>query len=231
MTAKDILEKLGLLGSETTKKIWMKHGAREPFFGVKIENLKKIQKAVKKNYELSLQLFATGNSDAMYLAALIAEPEKMTRENLNRWVENAYWYMLSEYAVAGVAAKSRLGYELAREWIESGAEQITSAGWATLSRIVATKPDAALDLNELENDLDRIKSQIHHSPNRVRYTMNGFVIAIGTYVTALTGKALNVARQIGKVNVDLGDTACKVPDAAVYIEKVKRMGRTDQKKK
>ena len=45
------------------------------------------------------------------------------------------------------------------------------------------------------------------------------------FVEELSDKAIAVAKQIGKVTVDMGDTACKVPSAVEYIEKVtKRRG-------
>ena len=56
----------------------MNHGAKEPFFGVKVGDLKKILKKTKKNHELSLELYKTGNSDAMYLAGLMADEKKIT---------------------------------------------------------------------------------------------------------------------------------------------------------
>src|SRR5438105_3151398 len=99
MTAKAIVEELKALGNEGTKKVLVKHGAKEPFYGVKIEHLKKIQKRIKRDYQLALELYDTGISDAMYLAGLIADDAKMTKKDLQRWVEKAYWYMLSEYTV------------------------------------------------------------------------------------------------------------------------------------
>jgi len=87
MTLDEIMQQLQQLGHESIKKVLVKHGAREPFFGVKVEDLKKIVKRVKTDYPLSLELYNTGNSDAMYLAGLIADPSKMTRQNLNQWVE------------------------------------------------------------------------------------------------------------------------------------------------
>src|SRR5437667_3050665 len=95
MSTADILAELQSYGSEQTKKTLMNHGAREPFFGVKVADLKKIQKRIKKDYQLALDLYATGNSDAMYLAGLIADDEKMTKKDLQRWAEGAYWYMLA----------------------------------------------------------------------------------------------------------------------------------------
>jgi len=50
VTAKEIVEELKSLGSDATKKVLVKHGAKEPFFGVKVEHLKKIQKRIKMNY-------------------------------------------------------------------------------------------------------------------------------------------------------------------------------------
>jgi len=231
MTTKEIMQELSELGNENTKTIWTRHGAREPFYGVKVESLKKIRKITKKDYELSLELYDTGNSDAMYLAGLIAEESRMTKDDLNKWVKNAYWYMLSEYTVAWITAESNYGIELSRKWIESKKENIASSGWATLNNIVSIKADEELDIQELEGYLDRIKTNIHDSQNRVRYTMNGFVISVGCYVAQLTEKAIKTAGEIGTVSVNMGETACKVPNGVEYIEKVKAMGRIGKKRK
>src|SRR5437016_7719142 len=138
MTAKDIVAELKKLGTAQTKKMWMTHGAQEPCLGVKVEDMKKIQKRVKMDYQLALDLYATGISDAMYLAGLIADDAKMTKKDLQKWVEGAYWYMLSEYTVPWVAAGSKYGWELALKWIDSPNEQIASAGWSTLGSIAST---------------------------------------------------------------------------------------------
>jgi 3-methyladenine DNA glycosylase AlkD len=225
-----VVTELESLGSESIKKILMRHGAREPFFGVKVEHLKKIQKRVKADHALALELFDTGISDAMYLAGLIAEPQKMTKAQLNKWAKGAYWYMISCYTVAGVAAESRFGAELAHAWIDSPKEQIASAGWSTWGLLVAVKPDEKLDRTEIEKLLDRVEKTVHGSQNRVKYTMVHFVIAVGCYMPALAAKAKSVAKAIGKVDVDMGDTSCKVPDAIAYIEKVEKMGRQGKKR-
>jgi hypothetical protein len=61
--------------------------------------------------------------------------------------------------------------------------------------------------------------------------MNGFVIAAGSYVTSLTDKANEVAASIGKVSVDMGGTACKVPLANAYIKKMEDKGYIGKKRK
>ena len=167
----------------------------------------------------------------MYLAGLIADETKIARSDLNKWVKEAYWYMISEYTVAWIAAESSYGLELGLEWIESEKEGIASAGWSTLSNLVSIKPDSDLDIKIFEGLLDRVTRDIHNSQNRVRFTMNGFVIAAGSFISSLTDTATAIAEQIGKIKVDMGGTACKVPDAPDYIQKVKDKDRIGKKRK
>jgi ribonucleotide monophosphatase NagD (HAD superfamily) len=110
-------------------------------------------------------------------------------------------------------------------------ENIAAAGWATVSSLVAIKDDAELDLAEIKRLLQRVQKTIHQQPNRVRHVMNGFVIAVGSYVTALSEVALETAEKIGKVSVDMGETACNVPAAGDYIKKVRDRGAIGKKRK
>lgn len=231
MTAQDILHELEAYGSAQTKKTFMTHGAREPLFGVKVQDLKKILKKTRKNHALSLELYATGNSDAMYLAGLMADEKQITRDQLQTWVEQAYWSYLNEYAVPWVAAETTFGFELGLKWIESDRENIAAAGWNTLASFASVHDDDVLDIEAYSRLLDRVEKNIHAAPNRVRYTMNGFVIAIGTWIRELTGKARAVGERIGSVSVDMNGTACKVPLATTYIDKVIAMGRVGVKRK
>jgi 3-methyladenine DNA glycosylase AlkD len=231
MTLSEIMQQLQEYGNESIKRIFIKHGAREPFFGVKVEDLKKIQKKIKKDYPLSLELYNTGNSDAMYLAGLISDPPKMTRENLNDWVKKAYWYMLNEFTVAWVASESLYGTELALEWIDSDKENIACSGWATLASIAAIKHDDEIDKALYSSLPDRVSKTIHSERNRVRHTMNTFVITVGGYCTHLSEDAFKVASGIGIVKVDMGGTACKVPLATDYIQKMHKRGTLGKKRK
>ncbi|TDX02008.1 DNA alkylation repair protein [Dinghuibacter silviterrae] len=168
MPLPEIMSQLEALSDESTRKIMLKHGIREPLFGVKMEHLKNLAKKLKRNHDLSLALFATGNADAMYLAGLVAEPAKMTEAELRTWVSQALSHSISEYTVPGIAAAGPHGATLAMEWIDAPEEHIAAGG----------------------------------------------------YVPELTEEAIAVARSIGVVYVDMGDTACKVPEAEGYIRKM-----------
>jgi 3-methyladenine DNA glycosylase AlkD len=231
MTAKSILEEIKPLGSDSYKKILFNHGVKEPCFGVKIGDLKKIQKRIKKDYRLALDLYDTGVYDAMYLAGLITDDAKMTKDDLRGWLAKATHAPLGGSTVAWVAAGNPHGRELALEWIESKDESVAEAGWSTLSCLVSLKDDAELDLAELKRLLRRVQETIGRAPNAARYAMNAFVISVGSYVAPLTELALEIGEKLGHVEVDMGNTACGVPFAPDYIRKVEKRGTIGKKRK
>src|ERR1700749_5009707 len=172
MNVESIMAELKAKGSENIKKILLKHGVKEPFFGVKVEHLKTIQKKIKKDHQLAKDLYATGNADAMYLAGLIADDAQMSKDDLRLWSDQALSNNIGEYTVPGVASEGNHGFELALEWIDSPEERIAATGWSTLSNLVSLKPDNELDIPALKSLLERVVKTIHTSPNRVRQTMN-----------------------------------------------------------
>lgn len=230
MTFEEVMSYLEEVGTVQTRKTFKNHGATGEIFGVKVGDMKKILKHVKKDQVLALKLYDSGNSDAMYLAGLAVNPQLMTKDQLQSWVKMADWYMLAEYTVAWVAAESPYALELAREWMKSDEEMITCAGWSTYANYVMYAGADKIDFNEIAELVEKVRVNIHQAPNRVRYDMNAFVIAVGGYVPELREEAKRVAAEIGKVKVNMGETACKVPIAFDYIEKILSRGEPKKKK-
>lgn len=222
MKLKEVMAAMEAKGSEQIKRILMRHGAKEPFFGVRIGDMKPIAKQIKGDQALALELYATGNGDAQYLAGMVADGAKMTTKELQRWADTASWFMISGTTVAWVASEHQEGFALACKWIDAKQEHVAASGWSTLGAWVTTHADAELDLKTLEALLNRVEKAIHSAPARVKQQMNYFLIAVGTYVAPLGAKAIATARRVGKVEVDVGDTDCQIPDAESYIIKSRR---------
>ena len=230
MTAQEILAEIKPLGRESYRNILFNHGVTEPCYGVKIEDLKKIQKRIKMDYRLALDLYETGVYDAMYLAGLIADDAKMTKKDLQRWAEKAC-APLSGSTVAWVAAGSPYAVDMALKWIDSPKDLIATAGWSTFSCLVTMKPDAELDLAQLKGLLKRVQKEIHTAPNSTRRQMNNFISAIGICVQPLTEFAIQTGEKIGRVSVDVGNTSCQIPYAPEYIQKAAKKGAIGKKRK
>ncbi len=232
-TVESIMLRLESMGRERTRRMYERHGmAADRSFGVSVADLKKVAKTIKGEHDLACAIYDTGNLDAMYLAGMVADGSRMTRKQLDGWAKRAEGMsMIAENTVAWVAVENPHAREIALKWIRSRREHVAAAGWCTYSGIVATAPDADLDLKEIEDLLDTVVREIDRAENRVRYTMNGFVISVGAYVEPLTKRARAAAARIGVVSVDIGDTACKVPLATAYIDKIEGMGRIGRKRK
>jgi len=233
ISAKSVIGELKKKGSEKTRNIYARHGMpAERTFGVSIADLKKIAKTIKGQQALARELYETGNVDAMYLAGIVADGSQMSRNQLQTWAEGASGIqMISEYTVPWVTVENPLARELALEWIKSKKEHIAASGWCTYAGLLATTEDNDLSLAEIEDLLKMIVKGIHGAPNRVRYTMNVFVISVGSYVKPLLKQAKAAAEQIGAVSVAMDGTACKVPLAVAYIAKIEAAGRVGKKRK
>ena len=102
-------------------------------------------------------------------------------------------------------------------WRKSKDEYVSSAGWHALAQMAMN--DKKLEDEYLVAVLETIRRDIKRAPNRTRHSMNSALIAIGLRNPKLQKQAIAVAREIGKVDVDHGKTACVTPDAESYIRK------------
>ena len=232
-TVASVMAELEAKGSEKTRKTYARHGVPAGrMFGVSVADLKVIAKTIKRQQALALELYATGNQDAMYLAGMVADGALMSTAELKSWAEGAKdLKMISEYTVPWVTVENSAGRALALEWMRSEKEHVASSGWCTYSGMMAITPDEGLDLAEIDGLLKRVVSEIGDAQNRVRYTMNNFVIAAGAYVKPRLKEAKAAAQAMGAVSVDMGETACDVRLALGQIEKVEAAGRVGMKKK
>jgi 3-methyladenine DNA glycosylase AlkD len=236
-----VLDDLKSLGTEQYRKTFARHGIPlERTYGVSNAHLKTLAKSLTKSLKsspdelqaLALELYDTGIVDAMYLAGMLADGAKMSRKQLQHWAEESHaMSMIAEHTVPWVTVESPDARHLAIQWIASKRPHVASSGWCTYSGIVATTPDEKLDLPEIDRLLTTIEAKIGSARDREKYTMNSFVIAVGTYMKPLRDRALATAAKIGTVIVDMGDTDCKVPDAAAYIAKTEAAGKLGPKRK
>lgn len=226
-----IMKELARLGTERNKKIYMNNGAKEPLFGVATGAMKPLAKKIKKNYELSMDLYATGNYDAAYLAGIIAEPQKMSMEDFEHWMKSAYFYMISDYIVAVTLAETTFAQTLADKWIDSGKELYMSAGWSCYCWLLGTCPDDSFHKSKLEKMLDEIRDTIHLKPVRTTYSMNEFVIAVGISYLPLFKDAVKTAEYINSITKQLENKGYNIKNAFKEIKKAEEKSRLGFKRK
>ncbi|MDF2538516.1 MAG: hypothetical protein K0S76_1537 [Herbinix sp.] len=231
MNLLEIMSELEALGTERTKKYYVGQGAKEPLFGVATGAMKPIAKKVKNNQQLAEELYATGNFDAMYLAGMIADTKKMTPADFDRWIGKAYFHMISDFIVAVTLAETDFSQEVADKFIASEEELVKSAGWSCYEWLIGSRKDTEFDSSKLLSMLETVEKQIHSQPNRTRYAMNGFVVAVGISYIPLHEEALRTAERIGNVSIITGKGVCNAVSAFESIKSETDKGRLGFKRK
>ncbi|AIQ51490.1 DNA alkylation repair protein [Paenibacillus sp. FSL R7-0331] len=225
MNAERVMQELEALGKERTKKMYCSNGAQEPLFGVATGAMKPIFKQTGINQELAEQLYATGNYDAMYFAGIIADPSGMTEADYERWMDGAYFYMLSDFVVAVTLAEADIAQQVADKWIASGEDLRMSAGWSCYCWLLGSRKDAEFDTDKLAGMLGLVKNTIHDAPERTKYSMNNFLYTVSTSYVPLHEQAAVTAKGVGPVEVGDGKGKSKHIHAYANIEKAMDKGQ------
>ncbi len=220
MDAQEILATLRKLGKPQTVAIYKRHGSGDNVFGVLTSEIAKLRKKIKVDHALAMALWNTGNSEARVLALQIADATKVTRVDADRFLENGPVHFLGCY-LCELLARSPIAEQVMRDWMKSPEEFTREMGYGIFSACLKNDPDSISDA-DAEKVLATIEQEIQRSPNWARYAMNGALIAIGVLKPALRDMALEVARRIGKVENDHGETHCKTPDAVPCIVKASK---------
>jgi len=196
-----VMQELEALGKERIKKTYINNGAHEPLFGVATGQMKPLAKKIKKNQPLADQLYATGNYDAMYFAGIIADTMSMTEADFERWMDAAYFYMLSDYVVAVTLAETNFAQAVADKWIASGEELRMSAGWSCYCWLLGNRPDGEFSASKIAKMLDQVENTIHDSPDRTKSAMNNFIYTVAISYLPLHDKAVETAKAVGPVEI------------------------------
>ncbi|WP_019536790.1 DNA alkylation repair protein [Paenibacillus ginsengihumi] len=231
MNLEMVMQELEALGKERLKKMYMANGAREPLFGVATGEMKPLVKKIKINQPLAEQLYAPGNYDAMYFAGIIADPHAMTEADYDRWMDAAYFYMLSDFVVAVTLAESNIAQKVADKWIASGEELKMSAGWSCYCWLLGSRPDGEFPANKLAGMLDLVKRTIHDAPARAKYAMNQFMYTVAVSYLPLHDQAVETAKAVGPVEVKRDKGKSKLLHASENIQKAVNKGQLGFKRK
>jgi 3-methyladenine DNA glycosylase AlkD len=220
-----VMQELEALSSERIKKTYISNGAHEPLFGVATGKMKPMSKIIKKNQPLAEQLYATGNYDAMYFAGIIADPKIMTEADFERWIDAAYFYMLSDHVVSVTLAETDIAQAVADKWIASGDELRMSAGWSCYCWLLGNRKDAEFSASKIASMLDLVENTIYDSPDRTKSAMNNFMYTVAISYLPLHDKAVETAKAVGPVEIKRDKKKSSILLAAENIQKDLDRGR------
>ena len=211
------MKALEAAGSEQTRTTYTRHGVTGPQFGVTSATLGKLAKQAGADSALAAELWRTGNHDARILATMVADGATLSLVELDLWGKEVSNKVVSD-AVGKLAARVPAAKETLLGWTKSPDEWIGRAGWMGVTAMVMEPGTFAEP--ELDGFISSLEKGIHRTKNHVKDARLCLLITIGGISDALETRALAVARRIGPIDVDHGDTACETPDAVGYIAKI-----------
>lgn len=219
---RNTLKELEALGNEKVRKQNAKAGAGDNQFGVRLGDIRKLAKKIRKNHALALALWDTGNIDARFLAILLMDPEELSTETLDRMVRSITFTRVADWFNSYVVTKHPDHEALRENWMTVDDLWAARAGWHLTSVRVAKQPEG-LDLSAL---LDRLESEMADAAPEVQWTMNNTLAAIGIHSSKHRRRAVNIGETLGIYRDYPVPKDCTSPFAPIWINEMVRRQST-----
>jgi 3-methyladenine DNA glycosylase AlkD len=215
-TVDEVLAELAALEDPKAREVNARHGDDH---GVNLGKLRAIAKRLKTQQELSLKLWATGDTAARLLALLICHPKAFASDELDAMLRQAGTPKVQDWLVNYAVKKSPHAEALRVIWFTDRDPVVASAGWALTSDRVVKKPEG-LDLPGL---LDIIESEMQTAPDRLQWAMNHALAQIGIEHAEHRARALDIGERLEVLKDYPTPPNCTSPFAPIWItEMVKR---------
>lgn len=147
MTADEVLSWLERRGTRANREGMARYGivARKAF-GVSMREMSELRKDVGTDHALALELWKTGWYEARLFAALVGDPARLTRRQMNAWAARFENWADCDTACFHLFDRSPLAWEMAREWAVAPQFLVKRAGFALMASLALhdkAAPDAA----------------------------------------------------------------------------------------
>lgn len=214
-TVSELLAELAALEEPRAREVNEKHGDDH---GVNLSKLRAIAKRLKSQQDLSLELWATGDTAARLLALLICKPRAFDHDELDRMLREARTPKVQDWLVNYVVKKSPHSEDLRVAWFPDPDPVVASAGWALTSERVVKKPEG-LHLSQL---LDIIEAKMKAAPDRLQWAMNNCLAQIGIEFPEHRARALDIGERLEVLKDYPTPPNCTSPFAPDWINEMVR---------
>ncbi len=167
-------------------------------FGVPMPVLRKMAKHIGKNHELALKLYPLGYHDTRLLASFIEIPEKVTKQQMDKWVNGFESWADCDSICGALLDKVPGAREKAYSYIKSKKEFVKRAGFVIITWQAVH--DKMVGDKVFIDFLDIIERESHDERNFIKKAVNWSLRTIGKRNERLRKLAIKKAREIEKQN-------------------------------
>ena len=166
--------------------------------GISIPTLRKMAKEIGRNQTLAVALWASGIHEARILASMIAEPQLVSIQLMEAWVNDFDSWDLCDQVCGNLFDKTPYAYQKAVQWSQQEQEFVRRAGFVMMAELAVhdkQAPDEAfLPFFPL------IKQYADDERNFVKKAVNWALRQIGKRNDHLRGLALACAYDIQRMD-------------------------------
>ncbi len=101
--------------------------------GVSVPDMRQIAKEVGKDHSLALALWQTGIPEARIVAGMVAEPARLTEEQMEDWVVDINSWDIGDQVCMNLFEKSPLAWKKVRDWAAREEEFVKRTAFGLLA--------------------------------------------------------------------------------------------------
>ena len=166
--------------------------------GVSVPDMRKIAKDIGKDHQLALDLWETGIPEAMIVAGMVAEPDKLTEEQMEDWVVDINSWDICDQVCMNLFEKSPYAEQKIFEWSAREEEFVKRTAFALIACLAWHDKDASDQA--FTKYFPVIKNGSTDDRNFVKKAVNWALRNIGKRNIELNQAAIQVAREIQAVD-------------------------------
>ena len=166
--------------------------------GVSVPDMRKIAKSIGKNHQLALDLWDTGVPEGMIVAGMIAEPEKLTEQQMEDWVVDINSWDICDQMCMNLFEKSPLAEVKIFEWSVREEEFVKRTSYALIACLAWH--DKQTEDEQFINYFPLIVAGSTDDRNFVKKAVNWALRNIGKRNQNLNNESIQIARQIQEID-------------------------------
>ena len=195
MQIKDVIAELKSMGDPKPTAGMARYGIKaDRALGVSIPKLQGLAKKIGKSHKLAEDLWLSAIHEARILACMIADPQLITADRLDRWASEFDSWDLCDQCCNRLFSKSPFARQKALAWASRPEEFVKRAGFVLMA-VLAVHDKTAPD-KQFDAFFKRIKAEAADERNFVKKAVNWALRQIGKRNISLNKNAIRVAEEI-----------------------------------
>ncbi len=232
MTKQEILTYLKKHGSADVIAKMKHFGIESPkAFGNTAPQLRALKKQIGKNHKLALSLWKTKIYEARILAALIAEPEKVTEELMEQWAAEIDSWAACDTCCGELFCYTPFAIQKVFEWSLRSEEYVKRAGFVLIAALVIHRKE--FEDNIFRSFFPLIIRESTDERNFVRKAVNWALRQIGKKNKTLHNESKKIAARLSRSKNStarwIGGDAVKDLHTDAVLRRIKRSATQTKK--